>query len=130
MARRMSILVPKSQPISGTQVLTAAASEVQNSIPLDPSLLSSHQPESETPAIPVPPPQPRATPRPEPVVATQIQHVEPRGLAQPVGRTWANKRNNTILEAQSIKTLKVQQHEMDEQQKKDMLAYCLPYGSC
>jgi hypothetical protein len=78
------------------------------------TLDSPPPPQSETPA-PVPLAQSTFL---VPAAASQVQHVEPRGLAQPVGGTWAKKRNNAILEAQSIKTLKVQQHEMDEQQKR------------
>lgn len=110
MARRVLNLfpVPEPQPIPGTQDLTAAG-EAQG-----PGL--TPPPQSETPA-PVPLPQ---TTHPIPAASSQVpsQHVEPRGLAQPVGGTWANKRSNAISEAQSIKTLKVQQHEMYEQQKR------------
>ena len=106
----MPVPIPEPQPVPGSQDLTAVAREVPVSAPSTPSL----QPQ---PPAPVPPPQPSATSRPVPA-ASQVQHVEPHGIAQPVGGTWANRRSNAILEAQAIKTLKVQQHEMDEQQKR------------
>ena len=102
MACRMPVPVPgvpEPQPITRTQNLTPAAGEVQGSAPSTPPL----PPQSETSAL-VPLPQPRANTHPVPAAASQVPHVEPRGLAQPVGGTWANKRSNAILEAQSIKT--------------------------
>ena len=113
MARQMPTPVPEPQPIQGTQDPIATANEVQIAAPSTPPF----PPQLETPT-PLRPPQTNATIRPVPVAASQVQRVEPRALAQPVGGTWAAKRSKAILEAQSIKTLKVQQHEMDEQQKR------------
>jgi hypothetical protein len=120
MAGRMPVPVHEPQHIPGTHDITAAAGEVQGSelarstprSPLSPSI------QPKTPASVPLPSQPRATARPVHAAASQFQHVEPRGLAQPVGGTWASKRSNAISEAHSIKTLKGQQHEMDEQQKR------------
>ncbi|KAH9484515.1 hypothetical protein JR316_0003997 [Psilocybe cubensis] len=52
--------------------------------------------------------------------ATQfgLGQVIPRGLAQPVGGTWAQKRTGLLSHTRNLKSLKVKQHEMDEQRKR------------
>ena len=47
--------------------------------------------------------------------------MQPRGLAQPVGGTWAKNLNQAELQRQYTKNLKVQQHAMDEQMKRTCL---------
>ena len=63
--------------------------------------------------------QPPSHDIPDPPVAIQPQQsaatMQPRGLTQPVGRTWAKNFNQAESQWQSTKNLKVQQHAMDEQ---------------
>ena len=74
--------------------------------PNQPSLVQSHD-------IPEPP----APTQPRQFAAT----MQPQGLAQPVGGTWAKNLNQVESQRQNTKNLKVQQHAMDEQMKRTCL---------
>ena len=62
---------------------------------------------------------------PEPPAPTQPRQsaatVQPWGLAQPIGGTWAKNLNQAESQRQNTKNLKVQQHAMDEQMKRTCL---------
>jgi len=47
-----------------------------------------------------------------------IQNPQRRSLAQPMGGTWSTQHDITVEKTQSLKSLKIQQHEIEERKKR------------
>jgi len=84
-------------------------------LPQNPPIGFPLTPQPTQPAL-VEPPEPPTT-QPRQSAAT----IQPRGLAQPVGGTWAKNLNQAESQRQNLKSLKVQKHTMDEQMKRTCL---------
>jgi hypothetical protein len=105
---------PHKQPQVLQQVVRLPQPEPQ-AVPVAPQAVpQEHPPTSSQPPIQLPPPveTPQQPPPPEP---TQPRR---RPLAQPIAPAWANQQAAAEQEKISIKSLKIQHHEMDERRKR------------
>ncbi|KAF8957710.1 hypothetical protein BDZ97DRAFT_1762698 [Flammula alnicola] len=90
-----------TQPQPPTQFV--AQPLVQSVVSLPRSVI---QPEN-SPAVAVPPPPPLPTQR--------------RSLAQPMGGTWSSQHDTAVQKTQSLKSFKIQQHEIEERKKRTIM---------
>ena len=83
--------------------------------------------------IPYPIPQPAATDLAQPqlqsvvdvsnapVAAASAPSTQRKPLAQPMGGTWSSRHDTATQKTQSLKTLKIQQHEIEEHKKRTIM---------
>jgi len=115
-ARNAGIARGKCQPHKQPQVLPQVIPQPQAAPAILQAVPQEHPPPSSQPMVqPLLPPSVELPQPPPPLELTQARR---RPLAQPIAPAWANQQAAAEQEKISIKSLKIQQQEMDERRKR------------